>query len=80
LIFLNAPQCVPAELESMVGNAEELARLERRIAEVRDAIEKARHRPGWSGVAGDQEKILALLGTTLKALEARKAALQGATR
>jgi hypothetical protein len=34
----------------MAGDAEELARLQRRIADVRRAIEQARHRRGWSGL------------------------------
>jgi hypothetical protein len=62
----------------MVGKAEELARVERRLADVRHAIEQARSRRGWSGGVSEQERILALLGATLKALEARKAALQRA--
>ena len=62
----------------MAGQAEELARVERRMAEVRHAIEQARNRHGWSGGAGEQERILSLLGATLKALEARKTALQSA--
>jgi hypothetical protein len=60
----------------MVGQAEELARVERRMAEVRHAIEQARNRQGWSGSAGEQERILSLLDATLKALAVRKAALQ----
>jgi hypothetical protein len=62
----------------MAGQAEELARVERRMAEVRHAIEQARNRHGWSGSAGEQERIISLLGATLKALEARKTALQSA--
>jgi hypothetical protein len=63
----------------MAGNAEELAHLERRIADVRAAMEEARYRRGWSGAVGEQERILALLDSTLKALEERKAALRGAS-
>lgn len=62
----------------MSGTIEELARLERRIGHLRQAIEQARHRSGWSGGISEQEKMLALLIVTLKALEARKAALKGA--
>jgi hypothetical protein len=60
----------------MVEKAEELARVERRMADVRHAIEQERNRRGWSGWSGEQKRILSLLGATLKALEARKAALQ----
>jgi hypothetical protein len=60
--------------------ARELARLERRIAEVRRAIEQAHHGHGWSGNASERERMLALLEATLRALEARKAALELTTR
>lgn len=59
----------------MAGNVEELARLERRIDDVRHAIEQARHRSSWFGGIHEQEKVIALLAATLNALEARKAAL-----
>jgi hypothetical protein len=58
---------------------DELARLERRIDDVRRAIEQGRHRGGWFKGPRDQERTLALLVATLKALEARKA-LKGAPR
>jgi uncharacterized protein with von Willebrand factor type A (vWA) domain len=64
----------------MVERAEELARVERRMADVRHAIEEARHRRGWSAGVGQQARILSLLAATLKALEARKAALQSANQ
>jgi hypothetical protein len=60
----------------MAEEAQELARVERRLADVRHAIEQARSRHGWPGGVSEQERILTLLGATLKALEARKAALQ----
>jgi hypothetical protein len=60
--------------------ARELARLERRIAEVRRAIEQAHHGHGWSGNAPERERMLALLEATLRALEARKAALELTTK
>jgi hypothetical protein len=63
----------------MAENIEELARLERRIADVRRAIEQARHRGGWFKGTLEEERTLALLVATLKALEARKA-LRGAPR
>jgi hypothetical protein len=60
--------------------ARELARLERRIAEVRRAIQQAHHGHGWSGNAPERERMLALLEATLRALEARKAALELTTK
>jgi hypothetical protein len=63
----------------MAENIDELARLERRIDDVRCAITHARHRGGWFKGTRDQERTLALLVATLKALEARKA-LKGAPR
>jgi hypothetical protein len=63
----------------MAGKAEELAHLEQRIADVRAAIEQAGHRRGWSGAVGEQERIVTLLDSTLKALEARRAALLSAS-
>jgi hypothetical protein len=62
----------------MAGNDDELARLERRIEDVRHAIERACHRTGWPGGMHEHERVLELLAATLKALEARKAALKSA--
>ena len=76
LISLNASLGRPGYGNSMTGQDEELARVERRIADVRRAIEQGRDCRGWSGGAGEQERILALLSATLKSLEARKKALQ----
>jgi hypothetical protein len=60
----------------MRDETHELARLNRRIAEVRRCIEEAQLRADtpWSG--RDRSQILALLATTLKAMEAQKAALE----
>ena len=52
-----------------------MARLERRIAQVRHAIEQAGDRGAWSADMGERERMLALLATTLSALEARKEVL-----
>jgi len=60
----------------MRDETHELARLNRRIAEVRRCIEEAQLRADPPGGAGNQTQILALLATTLKAMEAQKAALE----
>jgi hypothetical protein len=57
----------------MAGEVEELARLERRIADVQHAIEQASHRCGWLRGMRERGRVLALLGATLKALQARRA-------
>ena len=61
----------------MRDESHELARLNRRIVEVRRCIEEAQLRADtpWSG--RDRTQILALLATTLTAMEAQKAALEG---
>jgi hypothetical protein len=79
LIVLNAQSSLQAYAITM-EEAYELARLERRIAEVRCAIEQAQHGHGWSGNAPERERMLALLKATLRALEARKAALEKTSR
>ena len=60
----------------MRDETHELARLKRRITEVRRCIEEAQLRADtpWSG--RDRSQILALLATTLKAMEAQKVALE----
>jgi hypothetical protein len=60
----------------MLEEAQERARLERRITDVRHAIAQTRHHHGWPGDAPERERMLALLNATLRALEARKAVLE----
>jgi hypothetical protein len=59
-----------------MADSEELKSLDRRIADVRHAIEQARKQYRWPGNVSERDSILALLNRTLKALEARKTALQ----
>ena len=60
----------------MARNVEEMARLDKRISDVRQAIEQTRHRSGGVGGMREQERIIALLAVTQKALEARKQTLK----
>jgi hypothetical protein len=62
----------------MAEDRQELERLERRIWDVRRCIEQARDHPGWAGDVSEKDRMLALLNATLRALEARKAAVDGA--
>jgi hypothetical protein len=62
----------------MAEDRQELERLERRIADVRRCIEQARDHHGWPGDVSEKDRMLALLNATLRALEARKAAVDGA--
>jgi hypothetical protein len=64
----------------MAEHRQELERLERRIADVRRCIEQARDHHGWPGDASERGRMLALLDATLRALEVRKEALEGANR
>jgi hypothetical protein len=60
----------------MWEESNELARLNRRIADVRRSIEEAEQHDSKPWSRSEQIKILALLNQTLMALEARKAALE----
>jgi hypothetical protein len=64
----------------MREEAEELARLNRRIADVRQSIEEAERHDSRAWSRSDQTRMLALLIQTLKDLEARKAALERANQ
>jgi len=57
-----------------------LARLNRRIADLRRCIEEAQRHDSQPWGGSERAQILALLNTTLKHLEARKAALERADR
>jgi hypothetical protein len=80
LIFVNAVWPYPGNVRFMREESHELARLNRRIADVRRSIEEAERHDNkpWSG--SEQTKMLALLNQTLKDLETRKAALERANQ
>jgi len=75
LIFLNAVRRRLGYWASMQEEPNEVARLDRRIADLRNRIKEAQRRNShvWSGSM--RLEILDLLSRTLKDLEARKAAL-----
>jgi hypothetical protein len=64
----------------MKREAHELARLQRRIADVRHAIQQARDDRGWPGNTTERARTMVLLKATLSALEARMAEVQGTRR
>ncbi len=61
----------------MRDETDELARLDRRIADLRRRIDEAQGRDSYPWGGSDRLKILDLLTKTLKDLETRKAALGG---
>ncbi len=64
----------------MREETDQLVRLEQRIADLRRCIEQAREQDGRPWVGDERERVLALLSATLRDLESRKAALEGANR
>jgi hypothetical protein len=64
----------------MLEKSHELVRLNQRIADIHRCIEEAHGQDSQSWVTSEQARILALLNTTLKALEKRRAALEHAHR
>jgi hypothetical protein len=60
----------------MLEKSHELVRLNQRIADIQRCIEEAHGQDGQPWVTSERARILALLNTTLKALEERKATLE----
>jgi hypothetical protein len=77
LILLNVPRARHGYSAIMAEDRQALARLERRIADLRCCIEQVCNHHGWSGGMPEREKMLTLLKATLTALEVRKEALEG---
>ena len=80
MIFINAVRPYLGYGTSMREESHELARLNRRIADVQRSIEEAERHDSKPWSRSEQTKMLALLNQTLKALEARKAALERANQ
>ncbi len=60
----------------MRNQSHDLALLDRRVADLRHCIEDAQQDGNRAWTSWERVRVLALLATTLKAMEAQKAALE----